>query len=59
MVGIASMSERESITIHAGQAGCQTGESSWKLYCLEHGIQEDGTIIDNDANIGHATAFFS
>jgi len=59
MVDIASMSDRECITVHVGQAGCQIGDSSWKLYCLQHGIQEDGTILDNHANIDNAGAFFS
>ena len=59
MVGIASMSDRECITVHVGQAGCQMGDSSWNLYCLEHGVQEEGTIVGTHANIGNAGAFFS
>ncbi|XP_031460900.1 LOW QUALITY PROTEIN: tubulin alpha chain-like [Phasianus colchicus] len=35
---------RECISIHIGQAGVQMGSSCWELYCLEHGIQSDGTI---------------
>ncbi|KAF0289590.1 Tubulin alpha-3 chain [Amphibalanus amphitrite] len=35
---------RECISIHVGQAGCQMGNACWELYCLEHGIQADGTI---------------
>ncbi len=27
-----------------GQAGVQIGNSCWELYCLEHGIQPDGTM---------------
>ncbi|XP_061075941.1 tubulin alpha-1B chain-like [Conger conger] len=34
----------ECISIHIGQAGVQIGNSCWELYCLEHGIQADGTI---------------
>ena len=30
---------REVISVHIGQAGIQTGNSCWELYCLEHGIQ--------------------
>lgn len=30
--------------MHIGQAGVQIGNSTWELYCLEHGIQPDGTI---------------
>ncbi|KAF0289492.1 Poly(A)-specific ribonuclease PARN [Amphibalanus amphitrite] len=36
--------QRECISIHVGQAGCQMGNACWELYCLEHGIQADGTI---------------
>jgi hypothetical protein len=35
---------REIISIHIGQAGIQVGNSCWELYCLEHGIQPDGTM---------------
>ncbi|GMH88616.1 hypothetical protein TrST_g11240, partial [Triparma strigata] len=28
---------RECISIHMGQAGIQTGNGCWELYCLEHG----------------------
>jgi tubulin alpha len=35
---------REIISIHIGQAGIQTGNACWELYCLEHGIQKDGTM---------------
>jgi len=27
-----------------GQAGVQIGNACWELYCLEHGIQPDGTV---------------
>lgn len=36
--------QRECISIHVGQAGVQIGNSTWELYCLEHGIDADGTI---------------
>lgn len=35
---------REIISIHIGQAGVQTGNSCWELYCLEHGLKPDGTL---------------
>ncbi|EDR24133.1 tubulin alpha-1 chain [Entamoeba dispar SAW760] len=38
---------REVITINIGQAGCQLGNKCWELFCLEHGIQSDGTAIAN------------
>ncbi|KAJ6697250.1 hypothetical protein OIU85_003603 [Salix viminalis] len=42
---------REIISIHIGQAGIQVGNSCWELYCLEHGIQPDGTM-PSDTSIG-------
>ncbi|XP_053273388.1 tubulin, alpha 8 like 2, partial [Pleuronectes platessa] len=39
--------QRECISIHIGQAGAQIGNACWELYCLEHGIQPDGLILDN------------
>ena len=49
---------REIISIHVGQAGCQIGNACWELYCLEHGINPDGTVggLTNDSNL---TTFFS
>jgi len=35
---------REIISIHIGQAGVQTGNACWELYCLEHGINPDGSM---------------
>lgn len=35
---------REIISIHVGQAGIQVGNACWELFCLEHGIQPDGTL---------------
>lgn len=34
---------REVISLHIGQAGIQLGNSCWELYCLEHGINPNGT----------------
>jgi tubulin alpha len=42
---------REAISIHIGQAGVQTGNGCWELYCLEHGIQPDGQM-PSDKTIG-------
>jgi len=38
---------REIISIHVGQAGIQVGNACWELFCLEHGIQRDGTAPSN------------
>lgn len=43
-------SDRETISIHIGQAGVQTGNTTWELYCLEHGIKHDGFL--SNSNIG-------
>jgi len=42
---------REIISIHIGQAGIQVGNACWELYCLEHGIQPDGTL-PGDKSVG-------
>ena len=34
-----------------GQAGVQMGNACWELYCLEHGIQEDGQM-PSDKSLG-------
>ncbi|OXB58059.1 hypothetical protein ASZ78_007718 [Callipepla squamata] len=41
---VSNLMARECISIHIGQAGVQMGNACWELYCLEHGIQADGTI---------------
>ncbi|KAI5944026.1 Tubulin alpha chain-like 3 [Manis javanica] len=38
---------RECLYIHIGQAGIQTGDACWELYCLEHGIQPDGIVLNS------------
>jgi len=49
---------REIISIHIGQAGVQTGNSCWELYCLEHGINPDGTM-PGDTTPGKETDAFN
>ena len=46
-----SIPQRECISVHVGQAGCQMGNACWELYCLEHGIQPDGQM-PSDKTIG-------
>jgi tubulin alpha len=52
----------EVIHIHIGQAGIQSGNAAWELYCLEHGIQPNGQM-PSDKTIGGEedvfNAFFS
>lgn len=38
--------QRECISIHVGQAGVQTGNACWELFCLEHGIGPDGVFLE-------------
>ncbi|XP_047187276.1 tubulin alpha 5 [Scophthalmus maximus] len=40
---------RECISVHVGQAGVQTGNACWELFCLEHGIGPDGVFLDGPA----------
>jgi tubulin alpha len=44
----------ECISIHLGQAGIQTGNQCWELYCLEHGITPDGFFKEGKAAGGTA-----
>ncbi|XP_037774724.1 tubulin alpha-4A chain-like [Penaeus monodon] len=49
---------RECISVHVGQAGVQMGNACWELYCLEHGIQPDGSM-PSDKMAGHHDDSFS
>ncbi|KAF0765155.1 tubulin alpha-2 chain-like [Aphis craccivora] len=49
-------SQGEFIWIHIGQAGVQVGLACWELFCLEHGINLDGTIRELTTN---STSMFS
>ncbi|KAF3827096.1 hypothetical protein GH733_002582 [Mirounga leonina] len=35
---LQSSNRHECISIHVGQAGVQTGNACWELYCLKYGI---------------------
>jgi len=48
---------REVISLHVGQAGVQVGTSCWELYCLEHGINPDGTLSDARKNSDKPVSF--
>lgn len=53
---------RELVSIHIGQAGLQLGNACWELYCLEHGIHKDGTILPapaSETKLGDCGTFFS
>uniref|UniRef100_A0A673UGK6 Tubulin alpha chain n=1 Tax=Suricata suricatta TaxID=37032 RepID=A0A673UGK6_SURSU len=56
---------RECLSIHVGQAGIQIGDACWELYCLEHGIQPDGVVLNSkkdqleNAEMEHTNASFS
>lgn len=52
----------ECISVHLGQAGIQAGNSCWELYCLEHGINPDGSMMAShpETNSGDSfSTFFS
>lgn len=53
--------QREVISVHVGQAGVQIGNAAWELFCLEHEIQPDGTmIVRNKQHIDDSfSTFFS
>jgi tubulin alpha len=55
---------REIISIHIGQAGIQTGNATWELFCLEQGINPDGSApgaehVFSDITGKHVNALFS
>ena len=49
--------QRECISIHVGQAGVQIGNACWELFCLEHGIQPDGTFKDLHDELNYDDSF--
>ncbi|XP_028942968.1 tubulin alpha-2 chain-like, partial [Antrostomus carolinensis] len=49
---------RECISVHIGQAGVQIGNACWELFCLEHGIQPNGTFIDQPSYDDSFATFF-
>lgn len=54
--------QREVISVHIGQAGVQIGNACWELYCLEHGIQPNGVMIEDptlDDQENSFNAFFA
>eukprot|EP01117_Protostelium_nocturnum_P001962 TRINITY_DN12617_c0_g1_i1.p2 TRINITY_DN12617_c0_g1~~TRINITY_DN12617_c0_g1_i1.p2 ORF type:complete len:449 (-),score=158.00 TRINITY_DN12617_c0_g1_i1:278-1624(-) len=51
---------REIISIHIGQAGIQSGNACWELFCLEHGLAPDGTrAADAPKDSSSPLTFFS
>ena len=50
---------REVISLHVGQAGVQIGNSCWELYCIEHGIQPDGIMAEEDKTVSGREQSFS
>jgi len=49
---------REIISVHLGQAGVQTGNACWELYCLEHGIRPDGKMNQPSEDKSFETFFY-
>merc|ERR1711887_171408 len=58
---ISTITMRECISVHVGQAGCQMGNACWELYCLEHGLQPDGMLPSDKSAAGDDSfnTFFS
>jgi tubulin alpha len=50
---------REIISVHIGQAGVQLGNSCWELYCLEHGIGKDGSLLPGQKSSKAFSTFFN
>jgi len=48
---------REIISIHIGQAGIQTGNACWELFCAEHGIRPDGSRPEKGKDDAFSTFF--
>ncbi|CAM5082934.1 unnamed protein product, partial [Eretmochelys imbricata] len=48
---------RECISVHVGQAGVQIGNACWELFCLEHGIQPDGTFKNQSNKVNDDDSF--
>ncbi|XP_028851198.1 tubulin alpha-8 chain-like [Denticeps clupeoides] len=55
------LQRRECISVHIGQAGVQIGNACWELYCLEHGISQDGTVVGDGKALSDSSfgTFFS
>ncbi|NXT28557.1 TBA2 protein, partial [Syrrhaptes paradoxus] len=49
---------RECISVHVGQAGVQMGNVCWELFCLEHGVQPNGTSADQPTADNPSAVFF-
>lgn len=49
---------RESITLHVGQCGNQIGKEFWDKISLEHGINENGELLDPKINDRKETFFY-
>lgn len=53
---------REVISLHVGQAGVQIGSTCWELYCIEHGINPDGSVGPDkpaESQEEHSSGFFN
>lgn len=47
------------MSLHVGQAGVQIGEACWELFTLEHGVNVDGTLMDDVKVDDNMKTFFS
>ena len=49
---------KEILSLHLGQAGCQIGHACWELFCLEHGLQPNGTLATRTCPDASMLTFF-
>jgi hypothetical protein len=38
--------DREVLHLHIGSGGIQVGDHCWQLYCLEHNLNTDGCLLN-------------
>lgn len=47
------------LSLHIGQAGVQIGSAAWELFTLEHGISNDGMLLNEKEVDDNMMTFFS
>tara|TARA_R110002050_G_scaffold232586_1_gene368234 strand:+ start:192 stop:1550 length:1359 start_codon:yes stop_codon:yes gene_type:complete len=50
---------REIISVHIGQAGVQVGNACWELFCLEQGVNHDGSLASSCSSKKSLNTFFN
>ncbi|CAF3717891.1 unnamed protein product [Rotaria sordida] len=52
MANDTDMNHREIFQLHIGSTGVEIGNRCWELYCLEHNLAVDGSIVNETEQIG-------